>query len=106
MKNNLLTRFLSKTENTKKFNLQSRVRSIIYGMESIQINKPSVVWGNLDPVTMRLIGNYENAIEKDMLNEEFKIIQEDTCCNILVLERNHFTKRGSRDNEFQLIKSP
>jgi len=106
MKSNLLTRFLSKTENTRKFNLQSRVRSIVYGTDAGQTPMANVVWGNLDPATMRLLGNYENAIEKEALSENFKINREYERKNIVVLERNCLTVNNSRDNKVQIIKSP
>ena len=72
MKESILRRFLHKTEDSGRFIVKSRITGITYFVEPIDNGKPAVLWGDLDPVTKKLTGDYGNkrrgaVDEKDSL---------------------------------------
>ena len=72
MKENILKRFLTKTEDSGRFIVQSKITGITYYVEPIDNGKPAVLWGDVDPVSKKLTGDYGNkrrgaVEEKDSL---------------------------------------
>jgi ribosomal protein L10 len=58
MKENILKRFLTKTEDSGRFIVISKITGITYFVEPIDNGKPAILWGDQDPVTKKLTGDY------------------------------------------------
>ena len=57
MRSDILKRFLTNTDETVRFIMKSRITGIIYFVEPIY-NGKTPKWGDVDPATKQITGNY------------------------------------------------
>ncbi|MBC2843711.1 hypothetical protein [Winogradskyella flava] len=97
MRNDILKRFLFKTENSGRFIVKSQVTGIIYFVEPIDNGKPNKLWGDVDPVTKKLTGDYGNIRRGAVKEKDSLIISENGFKNIDVFKGSPLAEIDRRD---------
>ncbi|WP_138432367.1 hypothetical protein [Winogradskyella algicola] len=97
MRNDILKRFLFKTEDSGRFIVKSQVTGIIYFVEPIDNGKPNALWGDFDPATKKLTGDYGNKRIGAVKEEESLITEENGFNNIGVFTGSPLAEIDRRD---------
>ncbi len=100
MKATILQRFLTNTEETGRFLMKSRITGIIYFVEPIY-NGKTPEWGDVDPVTKKLTGNYGSKYTGAVTKKESLITEENGFVNIGYFKGSPFGAIAVRDKEHQ-----
>ncbi|GAA0730950.1 hypothetical protein GCM10009430_42610 [Aquimarina litoralis] len=106
MKNKLIQRFLCKTEDTGRFIVQSKITGITYFIEPIDHGKPDKLWGDLDPATKKLTGDYGNTRRGAIKKEDSLISKENGFRNISTFKGSPLGEIDRRDREYETLYNP
>ena len=101
MKREILKRFLTNTDETGRFLMKSRLTGIIYFVEPIY-NGKTPQWGDVDPVTKKLTGNYGSKYTGAVTKKESLITQQNGFLNISYFKGSPFGAIDVRDKAHQL----
>jgi hypothetical protein len=101
MKPDILKRFLTNTDETGRFLMKSRITGITYFVEPIY-NGKSEKWGDLDPATNKLTGNYGSKYTGAVTKKESLITEENGFVNIGYFKGSPFGAIEMRDKEHQI----
>uniref|UniRef100_UPI00404B74C7 hypothetical protein n=1 Tax=Flavobacterium sp. TaxID=239 RepID=UPI00404B74C7 len=101
MKPDILKRFLTNTDETGRFVMKSRITGITYFVEPIY-NGKSEKWGDLDPATGKLTGNYGSKYTGAVTKKESLITEENGFENIGYFKGSPFGAIDQRDKEHQI----
>lgn len=93
----LIKRFLTGTDKTGRFIVSSKITGITYFVEPIDNGKPDVLWGDLDPATKKLTGDYGNKAVGAVKEKESLITKENGCVNILTFKGSPLGEIDRRD---------
>ena len=104
MKREVLQKFLCKTEDTGRFIVKSKVTGITYFVEPIDTVKPHRLWGDLDPVTKKLTGNYGNTRKGAILDKDSLITPENGFNNICTFKGSPLAEIDRRDMAYQVFR--
>ena len=85
MNNEIKKRFLKDTDETGRFIVKSLVTGISYYVEPIDDSGIPADWGDLDPVTKKLTGNYGVKHKGSIKEKESMITSENGFLNITKL---------------------
>ena len=97
MGKNVLQRFLYKTEDSGRFIVKSQITGVIYFIEPIDNGKPEKLWGDLDPVTNKLTGDYGNKRRGAVEAKDSLITSENGFRNIAVFKGSPLGEIDRRD---------
>ncbi len=100
MKREVLQRFLCRTEDTGRFIVQSKVTGITYFVEPIDHGKPDKLWGDLDPATKKLTGDYGNVRRGAVTKEESLILSKNGFKNISTFKGSPLAEIDRRDRNY------
>ncbi|MEZ0004791.1 hypothetical protein ABH942_000134 [Flavobacterium sp. 28YEA47A] len=100
MRKDILKRFLTNTDETGRFLMKSRLTGIIYFVEPIY-NGKTPEWGDLDPATKKLTGNYGSKYTGAVTKKESLITEENGFVNIGYFKGSPFGAIEQRDREHQ-----
>lgn len=101
MRRELMTRFLHKSDNTGRFVVQSKITGITYFVEPIDKGKPNVLWGDVDPATKKLTGDYGNIRRGAVKPEDSMITKENGFKNIDVFMGSPLAEIDRRDKVYE-----
>lgn len=85
MDNNFKSKFLTNRDSTGRFIVKSLKTGRVYYIEPIDSNIRTS-WGDLDPVTKKMTGNYGNKYKGSIKPEESMITKENGFDKIYTLE--------------------
>ena len=97
MNTTFLQRFLTGTDNTGRFIVKSKITGIVYCIEPIDNGKPKVLWGDLDPATKKLTGDYGHKRRGAVTEAESLITEENGLKNIAVFKGSPLGEIDRRD---------
>lgn len=100
MKPNILKRFLTNTDETGRFVIKSGITGITYFVEPIY-NGKTPEWGDVDPVTKKLTGNYGSKYTGAVMKKESVITTANGFENIGCFKGSPFGAIDQRDKEHQ-----
>lgn len=100
MKPDILKRFLTNTDETGRFIMKSRITGITYFVEPIY-NGKTPKWGDQDPVTGKLTGDYGSKYTGAVTPKESLITEENGFKNIGQFKGSPFGAIHQRDKEHQ-----
>ncbi|MDQ7961259.1 hypothetical protein [Flavobacterium lindanitolerans] len=100
MRQDILKRFLTNTDETGRFLMKSRITGIIYFVEPIY-NGKTPECGDLDPATKKLTGNYGSKYTGAVTKKESLITEENGFVNIGYFKGSPFGAIEQRDREHQ-----
>ncbi|MGJ8591541.1 MAG: hypothetical protein ACSHXF_03285 [Aquaticitalea sp.] len=103
MKQELLKRFLSKTEETGRFVVSSKITGITYFVEVIDNGKPDKLWGDIDPATKKLTGDYGNKNAGAVKESDSLITESNGFINIETFKGSPMGERDHRDKQYEMI---
>lgn len=101
MRKEILNRFLQKTENTGRFIVTSKVTGVTYFVEPIYKGKPDKLWGDGDPATKKLTGDYGNVRKGAIKESESLITQENGFVNINLFKGSPLAEIDRRDKVYE-----
>ncbi len=101
MSNEIMKRFLHRTDVSGRFVVQSSVTGITYFVEPIDNGKPNHLWGDLDPVTKKLTGNYGNQRRGAVSLKESLITSENGFVNIDLFKGSPLAEIDRRDRLYE-----
>lgn len=105
MKENILKRFLRKTEDSGRFIVTSKVTGITYFVEPIDHGKPNALWGDVDPVTKKLTGNYGNQRRGAVEEKDSLITPENGFIKISTFKGSPLGEIDRRDRLYEQERS-
>ncbi len=97
----MLRKFLFKTEDSGRFIVKSQVTGVIYFIEPIDNGKPEKLWGDLDPATKKLTGDYGNKLKGAVKEKESLITTQNGFKNISIFKGSPLGEIDRRDNLYQ-----
>ena len=97
----LLKRFLMNTDRTGRFIVSSKITGITYFVEPIDHGKPNKLWGDLDPATNKLTGNYGNKVIGAVKPKDSLITEENGFINILTFKGSPLGEIDRRDKLYE-----
>ncbi|NUY82666.1 hypothetical protein HUK80_17305 [Flavobacterium sp. MAH-1] len=100
MRQEILRRFLTNTDETGRFLMKSRKTGIVYFVEPIY-NGKTPVWGDLNPATKQLEGNYGSKYTGAVTKKESIITEENGFENIGFFKGSPFGEIDRRDREHE-----
>lgn len=100
MKTDILKRFLTNTDESGRFIMKSRITGITYFVEPIY-NGKTPKWGDVNPATGEIEGNYGSKYTGAVLERESLITQENGFENIGYFKGSPFGAIDQRDKEHQ-----
>lgn len=100
MRPDILKRFLTNTDETGRFIMKSRITGITYFVEPIY-NGKTLAWGDVDPATKKLTGNYGSKYTGAVTKKESLITEENGFKNIGFFKGSPFGAIDVRDKEHQ-----
>jgi hypothetical protein len=100
MRPDILKRFLTNTDETGRFLLKSRITGIIYFVEPIY-NGKTPKWGDVDPATKQITGNYGSKYTGAITKKESLITEENGFKNIGYFKGSPFGAIDARDKAHQ-----
>ncbi len=100
MRQDILKRFLTNTDETGRFLMKSRHTGIIYFVEPIY-NGKTPQWGDVDPATKKLTGSYGSKYTGAVTKKESLITEENGFVNIGYFKGSPFGAIDQRDREHQ-----
>ena len=101
MRPDILKRFLTNTDETGRFIMKSRITGIIYFVEPIYKGK-TPKWGDVDPATKQITGNYGSKYTGAITKKESLITEENGFINIGYFKGSPFGAIDVRDKEHQI----
>lgn len=101
MRTEILKRFLTNTDETGRFLMKSRITGIIYFVEPIY-NGKTPNWGDVDPATKQITGNYGSKYTGAITKKESLITEENGFLNIGYFKGSPFGAIDARDKEHQI----
>ncbi|WP_299883264.1 hypothetical protein [uncultured Lacinutrix sp.] len=93
----LLKRFLTRTDRTGRFIVSSKITGITYFVEPIDNGKPDILWGDLDPATKKLTGDYGNKAIGAVKEKDSLITKDNGFVNILTFKGSPLGEIDRRD---------
>lgn len=100
MRPEILKRFLTNTDETGRFVMKSRITGITYFVEPIY-NGKTPKWGDLNPATGEVEGNYGSKYTGAVTERESLIMEENGFENIGYFKGSPFGAIDQRDKEHQ-----
>lgn len=100
MRQDILKRFLTNTDETGRFLMKSRLTGITYFVEPIY-NGKTPTWGDLNPATGQIEGNYGSKYTGAVTKKESLITEENGFQNIGFFKGSPFGAIEVRDKEHQ-----
>ena len=100
MRQDILKRFLTNTDETGRFLMKSRITGIIYFVEPIY-NGKTPEWGDVDPATKKITGHYGSKYTGAVTERESMITEENGFENIGYFKGSPFGAIDQRDKEHQ-----
>ena len=97
----LLKRFLTATDKTGRFIVSSKVTGITYFVEPIDQGKPNKLWGDIDPATQKLTGNYGNSSIGAVKAEDSLSTEDNGFINILTFKGSPLGEIDRRDKIYE-----
>ncbi|WP_299709249.1 hypothetical protein [uncultured Tenacibaculum sp.] len=101
MRKEVLHRFLQNTDSTGRFMVQSKVTGVTYFVEPIYNGKPDKLWGDVDPATKKLTGDYGNARKGAIKPTESLITEVNGFVNIDVFKGSPLAEIDRRDKIYE-----
>ncbi len=101
MRREVLQRFLQNTDNTGRFVVQSKITGITYYVEPIDSGKPDKLWGDVDPATKKLTGDYGNIRRGAVKPSESLITEENGFVNINTFKGSPLAEIDHRDKIYE-----
>lgn len=101
MRPEILKRFLTNTDETGRFLMKSRITGIIYFVEPIY-NGNTPKWGDVDPATKQITGNYGSKYTGAITKKESLITEENGFVNIGYFKGSPFGAIEQRDEAHQV----
>ena len=101
MRNELLKRFLMRTDETGRFLVKSKETGIVYFVEPIDNGKPEKLWGDVDPASKKLTGDYGNKRRGAIKESESLITIENGFENIGIVKGSPLGEIDRRDRLYQ-----
>lgn len=96
----LLKRFLTGTDKTGRFIVSSRITGITYFVEPVDSGKPDMLWGDMDPATKKLTGDYGNKVIGAVKPEDSLITESNGFVNILTFKGSPLGEIDRRDKMY------
>ncbi|MDG5490999.1 hypothetical protein [Psychroserpens sp. SPM9] len=96
----LMKRFLSRTDQTGRFIVSSKITGITYFVEPIDNGKPDKLWGDVDPATNKLTGDYGNKTIGAVKEQDSLIVEENGFVNILTFKGSPLGEIDRRDKMY------
>ncbi len=100
MRQDILKRFLTNTDETGRFIMKSRLTGITYFVEPIY-NGKTPKWGDVNPATGQIEGNYGSKFTGAVTQKESLITEENGFTNIGYFKGSPFGAIEIRDREHQ-----
>lgn len=97
----LMKRFLKGTDKTGRFIVQSKITGITYFVEPIDNGKPDKLWGDLDPATNKLTGDYGNKAIGAVKKKDSLINKNNGFVNIVTFKGSPFGEIDRRDKMYE-----
>ena len=101
MRKNILQRFLYRTEDSGRFIVKSQVTGVMYFVEPLDHGKPTNLWGDQDPVTKKMTGNYGNQRRGAVHPDQSLITAENGFENIDVFKGSPLVEIDRRDRIYE-----
>ncbi|CAL2089731.1 conserved protein of unknown function [Tenacibaculum sp. 190524A02b] len=101
MRQEVLQRFLQGTDHTGRFVVKSKVTGITYYVEPIDNGKPDKLWGDLDPATKKLTGDYGNVRRGAVKEVDSMITKENGFVNIDTFKGSPLAEIDRRDKVYE-----
>lgn len=98
MRREVLQRFLTNTDETGRFIVKSSVTGITYYVEPLYRGKP-LQWGDIDPATKQLTGNYGSKNTGAVMEKESLLTKENGFENVGYFKGSPFGEIDRRDKE-------
>nr|WP_321221398.1 hypothetical protein [uncultured Psychroserpens sp.] len=97
----LMKRFLTATDKTGRFIVSSKITGITYFVEPIDNGKPDKLWGDVDPATNKLTGNYGNKDIGAVKEKDSLITKKNGFVNILTFKGSPLGEIDRRDKIYE-----
>ena len=97
----LLKRFLTGTDKTGRFIVRSKITGITYFIEPIDNGKPDKLWGDVDPATKKLTGDYGNKSIGAVKEKDSLITTENGFINISTFKGSPLGEIDRRDKIYE-----
>ena len=97
----LLKRFLTRTDKTGRFIVSSKITGITYFIEPIDNGKPNKLWGDVDPATKKLTGDYGNKSIGAVKEKDSLITKENGFINISTFKGSPLGEIDRRDKMYE-----
>lgn len=97
----LLKRFLTGTDKTGRFIVSSKITGITYFVEPIDQGKPSILWGDVDPATKKLTGDYGNKAIGAVKEQDSLITKDNGFVNIATFQGSPLGEIDRRDKVYE-----
>ena len=97
----LLKRFLTGTDKTGRFIVSSKITGITYFIEPIDNGKLDRLWGDVDPATKKLTGNYGNKSIGAVKEKDSLITTENGFINISTFKGSPLGEIDRRDKMYE-----
>ncbi|WP_420575079.1 hypothetical protein [Kordia sp.] len=101
MRQDVLQRFLYRTEDSGRFLVTSKRTGVTYFVEPIDSGKPTNLWGDFDPATNKLTGNYGNKRRGAVSAEDSLITEANGFRNISTFKGSPLGEIDRRDRLYQ-----
>ena len=98
----LLKRFLTRTDQTGRFIVKSNITGITYFVEPIDNGKPDRLWGDVNPATNKLTGDYGNKSIGAVKEKDSLITKENGFVNISTFKGSPLGEIDRRDKLYEL----
>jgi len=96
----LIKRFLTGTDKTGRFIVSSKITGITYFVEPIDNGKPDILWGDLDPATKKLTGDYGNKVIGAVKEQNSLITKNNGFVNISTFKGSPLGEIDRRDKMY------
>ncbi|AXG68327.1 hypothetical protein KORDIASMS9_00542 [Kordia sp. SMS9] len=101
MRPDVLQRFFYRTEDSGRFLVTSKRTGVTYFVEPIATGKPAILWGDVDPATNKLTGDYGTKRRGAVLPEDSLITKENGFQNISTFKGSPFGEIDRRDRLYE-----
>ena len=105
MRKEVLQRFLYRTEDSGRFLVTSKRTGVTYFVEPIDPGKPAVLWGDFDPATNKLTGDYGNKRKGAIKASASLITEENGFLNISTVKGSPLGEIDRRDRLYEMNKN-
>ncbi|MBC8755441.1 hypothetical protein H2O64_12255 [Kordia sp. YSTF-M3] len=101
MRQDVLQKFFYRTEDSGRFLVTSKRTGVTYFVEPIDAGKPAILWGDLDPVTKKMTGDYGNVRRGAVLAKESLITEANGFQNISTFKGSPLGEIDRRDRLYK-----